>query len=253
MSKKLLITFGCSWTFGVGVGYQPGMSQAQYDALAWDHAICDRLSFRGILTQLTNSANKNFSRGGSSNQRQFYEAKKYFGGSEFANDQKMYQEIVVLHGITSTSRNFLWSSIDEQFIDIKYNEKNPLSLTMAKYAYDHNIEVQSLATEMQFWNQFYQAHGVRNFWFDTFNHHSYRTKVPNLLGADSVPRDLMSWLCQSHGKTISYDTYHQSMWQMDCARAEYLTQAGWLNPYTFHPTAQAHQRLADFFYQQIYF
>ena len=40
--KTLLITFGCSWTFGEGAGCEPGMSLKEYDKIryssdyAWD-------------------------------------------------------------------------------------------------------------------------------------------------------------------------------------------------------------------------
>ena len=36
MHKKLLITFGCSWTAGDGVGYQPGMTDDEYNTISSD-------------------------------------------------------------------------------------------------------------------------------------------------------------------------------------------------------------------------
>lgn len=36
MHKKLLITFGCSWAAGTGVGYQPGIIDDEYNTISSD-------------------------------------------------------------------------------------------------------------------------------------------------------------------------------------------------------------------------
>jgi hypothetical protein len=96
--KTLLITFGCSWTYGVGVNYSPGMNLSTFKKTAWDKSLCDKLSFRGILSSNLGLDNINFSHGGASNQRQFRLAKKFFVSAEFAQLKKKYKNIIVLWG-----------------------------------------------------------------------------------------------------------------------------------------------------------
>ena len=40
-SKNILITLGCSWTFGVGAGYEPGMRRRDFDKISYDPNICN--------------------------------------------------------------------------------------------------------------------------------------------------------------------------------------------------------------------
>ena len=72
-----LVTFGCSWTFGVGLGWEPGMTQEEYQVSKKNVDIADKYSFRGLLAEEFGLENKNYSRGGSSNQRQFRHAEQF--------------------------------------------------------------------------------------------------------------------------------------------------------------------------------
>ena len=66
-----LLTFGCSWTKGVGIPYEKGMSKEEYlevRSSRWD--LMDKHSFRGILSERLGYENINYASGGSSNQRQ---------------------------------------------------------------------------------------------------------------------------------------------------------------------------------------
>ena len=78
MKKTLLITFGCSWVYGVGVNYEEGMSIDEYKPNAWDEELCEEYSFRGLIKKNLNVDHINFAQGGSSNQRQFRIAKTFF-------------------------------------------------------------------------------------------------------------------------------------------------------------------------------
>ena len=69
-----LVTFGCSWTYGIGSAYVDGIPQEQYHKIKKD----DTNSFRKILCERHNFSNVNFSVGGSSNQKQFRLATEYF-------------------------------------------------------------------------------------------------------------------------------------------------------------------------------
>ena len=169
-----LITFGCSWTYGVGVGYNTVMDSEQYKKIGWNQDICDSLSFRGLLSEKYFLKNKNFSSGGSSNQRQFRLAREFFSSRRFKELQNNYDKILVLWGITSTARNEVWSTEQNQLQNFFYSdEKLNLSKFFTKFCYSHENEIRILRTEMRHWNTFFKNSNIDNLWFDTFNHHDY--------------------------------------------------------------------------------
>jgi hypothetical protein len=180
MKKKLLITFGCSWVFGVGVGYREGMTLAEYKTVSHDPAICNELSFRGLLSEKLKFDNLNFSIGGSSNQHQFRLAKDFFLSTTFTDLTKEYDEIVVLWGITSTSRNELYHLESGNYRDFFYTveEKEwPFPKDFLLYSYDHNSAVHELILEIRMFNSFFKNNNIKCIWFDVFNHHDYNSNI----------------------------------------------------------------------------
>lgn len=177
MTKKLLITFGCSWTYGVGIGYSQGMSESDFRQIAQDKELADRLSFRGLLCKQFDLYNKNFSIGGSSNQKQFRFAKQYFCSNEFTTDTQLYDQIIVLWGITSLYRNELYSNTNDTLINFFYNNNigpdKKFINQYFKHVFNETNELRELSLEILFWDNFFRGHNVKNYWFDTFNHHDY--------------------------------------------------------------------------------
>jgi hypothetical protein len=171
--KRLLITLGCSWTFGVGVGYTQNLGRAEYKSIAPDIDLCNTLSFRGILSAKYNLVNKNLSEGGSSNQKQFRLAKMFFSSDKFKKIQKEFDQITVLWGITSTARNELFFIEDRQLRSFFYSENSQLAKSLVKFSYDHQNEVDLLEIEMRHWDKYFENLNIKNLWFDTFNHHDY--------------------------------------------------------------------------------
>jgi hypothetical protein len=184
MPGKLLITFGCSWTYGIGLSYYPGMPYSEFcqDHVEDQTVKANSLSFRGIISKKLNYTNKNFSRGGSSNQMQFRLAKEYFGSNEFDRDSEYYSEIVVLWGITSIYRNEMYSNLEDRTINFMYSSENALHVSSrkqyVKYFFNDNHEIREIALDILFWDKFFSKSGVTNYWFDTFNHNDY--PVPDL-------------------------------------------------------------------------
>ena len=96
-----LVTFGCSWTLGIGIPYEKGMSKEEYLKVRSSRFdLMDKHSFRGILSERLNLENINYASGGSSNQKQERLATKYFNTNST-------EDTVVLWGITSIGRNEL--------------------------------------------------------------------------------------------------------------------------------------------------
>lgn len=176
MKKTLLITFGCSWTYGVGAGWSTDMSKKQYDVIKRDPSMCSKLSFRGILADRFDMHNLNFAFGGSSNQAQFRRAEKFFISDYFKNLRKEYSDVIVLWGITSTSRNEVYGLDTKKYRGFFYSDADkfwPLSKDFLMYTYDHAVEVIELKMKMAHWNEYFLSMGIQNRWFDTFNHHDY--------------------------------------------------------------------------------
>ena len=177
MKQTLLITFGCSWTFGVGVGYVENMKKEDYIKIAWSAELSNKFSFRGILAEKFDLVNKNFAEGGSSNQKQFRLAKKFFTSVEFNELRKKYDNIIVLWGITSTARNEFYRISTNDYHNFFYSDNTdsnwPFPKLLVKHSYDHNTCVDELSAEILFWNEFFKCKNIKNLWFDTFNHHNY--------------------------------------------------------------------------------
>ena len=241
--KSLLITFGCSWTFGVGLGYQPGMTIEQYKSISQDKNLADKLSYRSILSKDLDLDNLSFAEGGSSNQKQFRLAKTFFPTAEFNN----YSNVIVLWGITATLSNELFLSEQNELVSFKYHQKKfgPVIDTLFKWSYNHDHEVSRLATEMLFWNDYFKSKNIKNLWIDMFNHHNYPTSIPNLVGDDKPHRDMLSQLALINGQTDLDNNYHASSWCADTNRIPGLVDRGLLNPFSNHPTVSGHQQIAN--------
>lgn len=247
MNRPLLITCGCSWTYGVGVGYQSDMDSIEYKKIAWDKDICDTYSFRGLLANKYKFDTLNFSHGGSSNQKQFRVIKKFLSSSEGQQRIKDHPYVVVLHGITSTARNEMYLAGKQSLVNFKYDdpEYKEWSQYILEYFYNHDNEVARLTEEMSFLNCFYKAAGIENIWFDTFNHHQYSESIDNLVGDSIMNRDMLSSIAKNVGLRYFDNNYHRSSWKVDSNRVNYLINHGYLNPISNHPTKKGHELIAD--------
>lgn len=181
MSKQLLITFGCSWTYGVGVGYHNGMSGKDFSDIAWNPDYCNQYSFRGILSKKFNMDNVNFSKGGSSNQEQFRLAENFFSSTKFFNLQTKYNNIVVLWGITSILRNEIFFNNLQYSKSFFYTDKTLLSKIIITEHFNERHELLLLREKIKFWNSYFDSIGITNHWFDTFNHHDYVDCLPTIV------------------------------------------------------------------------
>lgn len=177
MTNKLLITFGCSWTYGVGIGFTPGMSESEFLNISHDQHLANQFSFRGLLCKQFNFDNINFSAGASSNQKQFRLAKQYFSSNKFLKDIETYSEVIVLWGITSLYRNELYSNSYDNLVNFRYGKKSTLDKKFIaqyfKHVFDETNELRELSLEILFWDNFFRGYNIKNYWFDTFNHNDY--------------------------------------------------------------------------------
>ena len=108
---KALITFGCSWTKGKASFYPTeGMSEDQFNKVVQSEKNVDKLTnkyaFRTILSERHGYHNINFAKGGASNSAEIRCAEEYFN----TDDYKKYDDVIVLWGITATSRGEFWDN-----------------------------------------------------------------------------------------------------------------------------------------------
>ena len=239
---KLLLSFGDSWVYGVGVNYQKNMTKKEYMEHRWKTELCDSLSFRSVIASYMKRTNLNFSSGGSSNQRQFRLAEEFF----LSKPNSWFQEndIIVLWGITSIYRNEFFNIGKNEYENLNL-ESCPFGLMILKKYFNDEDEVKKLSGKMKLFNSFFKEKKIKNYWFSIFNEHSYHYDVDNLLFDG---KNLLSLLINNFEKN---DFYHKSTWQDTDKNIKIAKQSGLVNPYSLHPTKESHKILADFFIKEI--
>ena len=124
--SNILITFGCSWTWGIGSSYTENIKNADdletsilinEDYNNWN----DVYSYRGLVTNKYNFTNLNFSKPGSSNQKQFRFAREFFTNTKNINLLKQAKNVIIMWGITSTARTEFWYNETNKFESVVFN------------------------------------------------------------------------------------------------------------------------------------
>lgn len=312
--RALLVTLGCSWVFGVGAAYQPGQSESEYRTHLYDRTKADLHSWRGKICALMGWHNLNLSEGGSSNQRQFRQARRMFGSCQWKYLRSRFRRVIVLWGITSTARNEVYSVELGKPYNFFYGRGQEPAETFSefwiKHHYDHDYEVYQLCCEMRFWNEFFQSQDIENYWFDTINSHAYTqarqqewdptiwpkpedfekiqgqswptwkewaanihecdaaiqqelqsfwpdrpawtviadhsSQVPDrIIDMDSPRRDLIGFLCRTRGRDANDQQYRRGLWKRETDDIGFLVDQGLVNPWSMHPTQEAHAMIAD--------
>ena len=237
---KRLITLGDSWMFGVGCHYVQGMSKEDYfrhTHSPWDD---NGKPFRQLIAENHNIENVNMSEGGSSNQRQFRLAEQYF-----LDDNKGRDSDVVLWGLTSVYRIEYFDINSGQYINTHVPGDNAVSKVLAGQCWDEKEQTKDLSRKIQMWNVYFSAKGIRNFWIDLFSDHKFDKHIPNLLFQG---KSLLSVLT---GDMDENDRPHRSDWLDTDRKIKSAVEKGIANPFTGHPTKQAHQIIARMIMEQI--
>lgn len=239
---KLLISFGDSWVFGVGVNYQENMDKEELMKNAWNDKTCNQYSFRNIVAEQTKRRNLNFSQGGSSNQRQFRLAEEFL----LSRSDSWFQEndIIVLWGLTSIYRN--------EFFDNKKNvyenfclDSHPFGNWFMKNCFNYEDEIKKLSGKMKLFNSFFKEKKIKNYWFSIFNDHEYFYNIDNVCFNG---KSLLDLLVNDFGKN---DRYHKSVWKDEDRKIKMAKENKLVNPFSLHPTKESHKILANFFIKEI--
>jgi len=273
--RHTLYTFGCSWTYGVGVCYHPKMTREEYNKTFMTGSICNTKSFRGIIADKLQIENINYSKGGASNERNFRLLSEILGDNK-AKKSFLKTNPIVLFGITSTARIerkvkqkesswrnfFLKDSLSTlHFVDDDYefnikdlplfwNDKQTLYEALhLKLHYNHEDEVKKLYHYMNLYNELFAKFNVPILWYDTFNTHDYPSKIDNFLNRGDLLTQMLTY--KKINFTKSKKWYHFSDHIDDDPRITLAIKNNLLNPYTMHPTEEGHRIIAEILYPDV--
>lgn len=241
---KTLITFGDSWVYGVGSAYQPEQNRNQYEAIRFNADLCEKNSFRFMLSQDLGVPNLNYSSMGSSNQRQFRFARQL--------DRQHLDDSLILWGITSLYRNEIWLEETNEWYNFQYAEKTDIG-KQHLLNFDYEKSIAELLAGIKEMIEIAEDNGADIRFFDIFNHHDYGEDFDRVkkyfLFKDSPKRDLLSLM------TGTYDTTQYFQSNLDDSFADQrigkAVYEGLLNPYSWHPTKKGQKWIADSIKEQI--
>jgi len=254
MKNTILLTFGCSWTYGEGSGYVPGMTIEEYEEIQNDPTICWENGWRKKVVDHFNFDHINFGDYGSSNDRQFRLAKKFFTSKKFKDLYETNKKIIILWGTTSLNRYDFWIRMERSYEKIflgdvesdvkKYNnDKDRLGLALKKFSYDEITRLRELEIDMLFWNQYFKCLNIKNYWFDTFNPFNYKISLNNFIPYDGERLSLSKLIEKEHRKItpgLNFNYY---------TGFGYLIDKGLVNPYSYHPLKEYYSKIGDYFIQ----
>ena len=241
----MLITFGDSWVYGVGAGYtydRPVTKEIYESSRDSDEFV--NCSFRILLAERMGLRNINFSRGGSSNQKQFRRASEYF-----LRDKNVIKNSIVLWGLTSVYRNEFYNTKlndYENFFIPDVTRDIVLSKVLSVRYMSEKVEVEKLYYNIALFNHFFKSIGIKNYWFNIFNDHDYPNKVDNILFNGN---SLLSVLINDYKKN---DQYHKSVWaEATDRKIKTALKNKLVNPISQHPTKESHSKIANLLYNEL--
>ncbi len=248
---KNLITFGDSWVWGVGAGYQKGQSKENFKKIS-DNTKYTKNSFRSLICNQFGLKNRNFSAPGSSNQQQFRFASEFFLGSKLHNltkkhDHNFTQENIVLWGLTSVYRHEVWNKHTAVYDNIFMTSNEKYAKNYVMHHFDENLETDRLFYHIELFNAFFKLTNVRHYWFNIFDEHVFPRKFTNML-FNGV--SLLSLLTEDYAQN---DQYHMSNWNDTDRKITKAIQMQLVNPHSLHPTQTGHKKILDLFNTQINF
>jgi len=255
-NKNLLISFGCSWTYGMGANYISGMTKKDFENVFENEYQIEPLIFRKIISNKLDRVHINFSDIGSSNQRQFRLAREFF----LTKDQEWFDQhdVIVLWGLTSLYRNEFYSTKIKDYYSLfltypqrcilrstDNEEQRSFSKILLQRYFKEEVELKKLSEDMTLFNNFFEYKKITNYWFNTFNPHTYPHKFHNLLFEGN---DLLSILINDY---TTNDKYHISDWDDTDLKITKAKEHKLVNPFSGHPTRVGHKIIADRILQHI--
>ena len=266
--KRHLVTFGCSWAYGEGSGYTEGMTQEEYERIQHDPEICWKNGWRKPVVEHFGFSHTNLADYGSSNDRQFRLAKKYFSSRDFLKLLSSGAKVIVLWGTTSVARydfflndtkkyeKLLLNNVDSDLL--RFGTKQDLfTYALKKFTYNEEIRIRELELEIVHWNQFFKLFNIQNFWYDTLGSYDYRLKPNNFFDIQKESRSLVSVVAEAHKKESNYykvrNTLKEKASQVFDPKDDftYGIDNGVLNSYSYHPKSKYYKAISEYFIEKL--
>ena len=257
-----------SWAYGEGSGYTEGMTQEEYERIQHDPEICWKNGWRKPVVEHFGFSHTNLADYGSSNDRQFRLAKKYFSSRDFLKLLSSGTKVIVLWGTTSVARydfflndtkkyeKLLLNNVDYDLL--RFGTKQDLfTYALKKYTYNEEIRIRELELEIVHWNQFFKLFNIQNFWYDTLGSCDYRVKPNNFFDIQKDNRSLVSVVAEAHKKESNYykvrNTLKEKASQVFDPKDDfaYGIDNGVLNSYSYHPKPKYYKAISEYFIEKL--
>ena len=264
--KTLLITLGCSWTFGEGAGYEPGMNHKEYEKIRYSPKLAWKYGWRRYVVEHFDIDHHNIGESGSSNPKQFHYAKQYFLSKKFLQEYKEHENIIVLWGLTTLRRAFMYFKDSKMYENMFMKEENvfqtkwntnrdKMTKAIYRYSYDDDVALAELQTDILHWNQHFKLFPkIKHFWYDIFGSKKYTIEPKNFIDIKKEKRDLLYLICKNH------EIKDDEKWKLDGSTLregyvvdKYNTCFGYagendlVNPHSFHPLKDGYKFIGDHF------
>ena len=290
---KKLITFGDSWVWGVGAGYNINQTRNDYFKDAWNQTVANTYSFRAILSKKYNLENINFSHGGSSNQRQFRFACEAFLCNnwkeawieastckfEISDNLNYWEEAyneankrLDEYGNNETLNTNRWKAqtLHEDDVIVLWGLTSVYrtELFNANKKIYENISLPEKTEISKILSQYHhdEENEVRNLhyqmtlfnnWFEKMNIKNYWFNVFNdhefKVPVDNLLFGGNSLLSLMINEYDKNDRYHKSQWTDVDFKITKAKKLKLVNPYSLHPTRVGNNMIASFFEKEIDF
>lgn len=236
-----LLTFGDSWSYGVGAGYQESWTQEYYHNHKSDKEIANKYAFRSILAkELDVESQVDFSRPGGANDTQFRRFFTNYYGQGRVGDMNLAlePEDFVLWGITSLYRFEFWENeTNGTKIFTIPREGNLFTEMYAVDYFDINYEKYKCYYNMKHVETICNTVGCKLLWYNFFNDHNF--DIDNMLWNGS---SVLSQMVQDNDPN---DKYHMSTWDDTDRKIKRAKELKLCNPFSGHPTIEGHKQIAN--------
>ena len=243
-----LLTFGDSWSYGIGAGYQDSWTPEYYHKHKSNKAVADKYAFRTILAkELDAEENKDFSRPGGANDTQFrrFYTNYYKQGRIDDISYEFEPEDVILWGITSLYRmEFLESDLNATRVYTVPREGNTFTELYAAEYFDLNYQRFKCLYDMKHVERLCKDIGCKIIWYNFFNDHHF-PDMENFLWNGS---SLLSTMIHDYAPN---DKYHMSTWDDTDRKIKRAIELKLCNPISGHPTIEGHKLIADILLRKI--
>jgi hypothetical protein len=259
MKPSVLIAAGCSWVAGRAIDTDPVTTDYDYDHVE-DPNFVQQHSFAGILQKKLGLDNFiMLARNGTNNEQQVHSIVDWI-----TDNADQYSKLFLLFGITSTHRWQMYSSTAKEVIPCALGmsgKNNPELAEEFKYYTKHflsnELEVSRLSVSLRMLDGYLNNLKIDHLFVNSFQSYSFDSSFADYYRVNEQKNDLLNFLCETNDIHVPRTSF-PFLNLFGKGKHQYLTEEiialqniGMLDRATAHPTAKAHQLIADELYSYI--